>query len=54
LPDELALVPGIAEGGLNDWCQHLELLLLERSSKRKINLIEGIPTYRSADLDVAI
>jgi hypothetical protein len=33
LPDELALVPGIAAASFNDWCQHLELLLFDKEFK---------------------
>jgi hypothetical protein len=53
LPDWLALVPGItAPGGLNGWCQHLELLLLEGSSKRKIHTVVApfrLSTHRRCD-----
>jgi hypothetical protein len=50
LTDKLSLIPRIAAARFNGWCQHLELLQFERSSKREIPIFDRIPTGRQISM----
>jgi hypothetical protein len=50
LTDHLSLIPRFAAARFNGWCQHLELLQLERSSKREFHIYDGKPTGRQISM----